>query len=91
MRKLLGTLYVVSQDALLSLKNDNVVIERDGKEVDRYPLLSLESIVSFSRKGATVPLMTACAERGSSVAFSIHIRQILMSYMRCRAWQCITS
>ena len=69
MRKLLGTLYVVSQDALLSLKNDNVVIQRDGKEVDRYSLLSLESIVSFSRKGATVPLMIACAERGIQLSF----------------------
>ena len=55
MRKLLGTLYVVSQDAMLSLKNDNVVIQREGKEVDRYHCCLWKVLFPFPEKEQQSP------------------------------------
>ena len=67
MRKLLNTLYVTSDDVLLSLENGNAVVKRNGECVDKVPLIDLEGIVTFSRKGATVPLMAECVRRDISV------------------------
>ncbi len=69
MRKLLKTLYVLSPDMQLAYSNDNVLLLKKDKLVDQYPLLSLESIVSFSNVSPTVPLMAACAKRNISLSF----------------------
>lgn len=71
MRKLLQTLYVLSNEYFLSLENKNVVVSvKDSQDqIAKFPLISLESIVSFSQKGATVPLMHACAEQGIQLCF----------------------
>ena len=69
MPKLPNTLYVQSEDIFMSLRNDNVLLQQDNIIIDRYPLLSLDGIVSFSQKGATVPLMAACASNGISMSF----------------------
>ena len=53
----------------MSLRNDNVLLHQDNEVIDRYPLLSLDSIVSFSQKGASVSLMAACASKGISMSF----------------------
>ena len=64
MRKLLNTLYICSDDLYMSLENDNVIVQRNKEETNRFPLHTLESVVSFSRKGMSVPLISACAMRG---------------------------
>lgn len=69
MKKLLNTLFVTSEDILLSLDGENVVANRDRTAVARYPLHTLQSIVTFSYSGATPALMGACAKRGISFAF----------------------
>lgn len=69
MRKLLNTLFVTSEDAYLSLENENVVIHCGEERKGQYPLLILESIVSFSYKGASPALMGACADRGVNLCF----------------------
>lgn len=69
MRHLLNTLYVFTEDAYLSLDGENVVVRRDGAELGRVPLHTLESILCFSYRGASPGLMGACAERGVSLAF----------------------
>lgn len=69
MRQLLNTLFVTSEDIYLSLDGENVVANRDGEAVARYPLHTLQSIVSFSYKGASPALMGACAERNVGLAF----------------------
>ena len=69
MRKLLNTLYVMTEDAWLSLDGENVVIEADARELGRFPLHGLEEIVSFSYRGASPALMGACAERGIGLSF----------------------
>lgn len=48
MRQLLNTLFVTSEDIYLSLDGENIVANRGGEAVARYPLHTLQSIVSFS-------------------------------------------
>ena len=69
MKHLLNTLYVTSNDAYLSLKNDNVVVQQGDITLGKIPLRSLESIMSFSYKGASPALMGKCAEFGVVLSF----------------------
>ncbi len=69
MKQLLNTLFVTSEDVYLSLDGENVVANRDRQAVARYPLHTLQSIVSFSYSGASPALMGACAEKGIGLAF----------------------
>ncbi len=69
MKHLLNTLYVTSEDVYLSLDGENIVINREKEVIARYPLHTLEGIVSFSYAGASPALMGACAKRGVNLAF----------------------
>lgn len=69
MRKLLNTLYIMSEDVYLTLDGENVVVKEEESIKGRFPLHLLESIVSFSYKGASPALMGACAERNILFAF----------------------
>lgn len=69
MKRLLNTLYVFTEDMFLSLDGENVVAKQGGKEAGRYPLHTLESILSFSYSGASPALMGACADRNINMAF----------------------
>ena len=37
MKRLLNTLYVMTEDAYASLENDNVVLSVKGKKIGQYP------------------------------------------------------
>ena len=67
MKQLLNTLYVTSEDAYLSLKNDNVIVQQGDVALGQIPLRSLESIVSFSYKGASPALMQMLGIRSRTV------------------------
>ena len=69
MRHLLNTLYVMTENAWLSLDGENVVIQDGEQELARFPLHGLESVISFSYRGASPALMGACAERGIDLCF----------------------
>lgn len=69
MRHLLNTLFVTSEDAYLSLEGENVLVNRDKNVVARFPLHTLQSIISFSYAGASPALMGACAERDIGLCF----------------------
>ena len=69
MKQLLNTLFVTSEDIYLSLEGENVLANRGGEVVARYPLHTLQTIVSFSYSGASPTLMGACAEKGIGLAF----------------------
>ena len=69
MRKLLNTLYITSEDAYLALDGENIIILREEKSIGRFPLHTLENIVSFSYKGASPALMGACAIRHINLSF----------------------
>ncbi len=69
MKHLLNTLFVTSEDIYLSLDGENVVANRERQEIARYPLHTLDGILSFSYPGASPALMGACAKRDISLAF----------------------
>lgn len=69
MRKLLNTLFVTSEDAYLALETENVAVYIGEEKKAQYPLLVLESIISFSYKGASPALMGACARKGIQLTF----------------------
>lgn len=69
MKQLLNTLFVTSEDLYLSLDGENVVVNRDRQIAARYPLHTLEGILSFSHSGASPALMGACAQRGIALSF----------------------
>ena len=69
MRHLLNTFYILSEDIYLSLEGENVVASRDRQAAARYPLHTLQNIITFSYAGASPALMGACAERQIGLAF----------------------
>ena len=72
MRRLLNTLFVLSEDSYLTLDDGNVVVKQ-GNVSRRVPLLALEGIVDFSWRGASPALLGACAEH--SIGFSFLTQQ----------------
>lgn len=69
MKRLLNTLYVLSEDSYLRLDGENVVVQQGEAVAARFPLHTLESILCFSYPGASPQLMGACAERGVYLSF----------------------
>lgn len=69
MRKLLNTLFVMTEDSYLSLENDNVVVHQGDKKLASVPLRSIEQIMSFSYKGASPALMGKCSEFDVGLSF----------------------
>lgn len=69
MRRLLNTLFVLTEDSYLALDGENVVVRREQAEMARFPLHTLEAILCFSYPGASPALMGACAERCVDLAF----------------------
>lgn len=69
MRKLLNTLYVMTESCYLTLDGENVVIQDNGQTLGRFPLHTLENIVCYTYKGASPALMGACAERKIGMSF----------------------
>lgn len=69
MKRLLNTLFITSEDIYLSLDGENVLAKQDNQILARYPLHTLQAIVSFSYAGASTALMGACADKGISMSF----------------------
>ncbi|MFV0350908.1 MAG: type I-C CRISPR-associated endonuclease Cas1c [Oscillospiraceae bacterium] len=69
MRKLLNTLFVTTADAYTSLEGENVVVQQGGNEMARFPLHTLENIVTFTYPGASPALMGACAKQNINLCF----------------------
>lgn len=69
MRRLLNTLFVLKEDAYLTLENENIVVKNGEDVLGRVPLLTLENILYFGYKGASPFLMGECAKRGIGLCF----------------------
>lgn len=69
MRKLLNTLYVMTESCYLTLDGENIVIQDGGKTLGRFPLHTLENVICFTYKGASPALMGACADRNTGMSF----------------------
>jgi CRISPR-associated protein Cas1 len=67
MRRLLNTLYVVTEGAWVRKDGQNVVVDLEGEERGRVPIHLLGSIVCLGAVGVTPPLLASCAERGVCV------------------------
>ncbi len=69
MKKLLNTLYVMSENGYLGLDGETIVIYDGEKEVGKVQLHNLEGIVSFGYRGTSPALMGACADRNISLCY----------------------
>lgn len=69
MRKLLNTLFVLTENSYLSLDGENVVISKEHTEMARFPLHTLEGILCFTYAGASPALMGACVQRNIDLTF----------------------
>ena len=70
MKKILDTIYIQTEDSYLSLDNENlVVLDKDNKEIGRFCLHEIESIVSINWRGASPALMEKCAEKNIGLCF----------------------
>lgn len=69
MRRLLNTLFVLTEDSYLALEGENVLVLNGEETLGRFPLHTLEGILCFSYKGASPALMGACAKNGISLCF----------------------
>lgn len=69
MKKLLNTLYVVDENAYLSLDGETIVCKSDGRDAIKLPFANLENIVCFSYLGCSPAIMGKCAERGVGLSF----------------------
>ena len=87
MRKLLNSLFVLSPESYLSLKNDNVVIHAEDGNSKMIPLIGLESILCFSYKGASPELIGKCAQNGITITFLTPNGSMLAS--RCVSVICL--
>ena len=52
MKQLLNTLFVTSEDVFLTLDGENVVARKKEETLARYPLHTLQAIISFSYAGS---------------------------------------
>lgn len=69
MKKLLNTLYLISDDTYCRLDGENIVIERGNKDPVRFPLHTLDSIVIFSYQGLSPALLGKCVSNGIDITF----------------------
>ena len=69
MRKLLNTLFVLSEDSYLALEGETVTVLSGEEKRGQFPLHTLENILCFSYKGASPALMGKCARDGVNLCF----------------------
>lgn len=69
MRKLLNTLFVLTEDSYLALEGENILVLREDTTLARFPLHTLEGVLYFGYKGASPALMGACAENNIALCF----------------------
>lgn len=62
-------MYINNPECFLSLENENVLVKIDDKNLLKVPLINLESIITCGYKGASVWLMSVCAEKGITLSF----------------------
>ena len=69
MKRLLNTLYVMTEGTYLARERETVVVRQEKKTVLQVPIHGLDGIVCFGRVGCSPQLMGLCAERDVAVSF----------------------
>jgi len=69
MRHLLNTLFIVTPETYLALKNENIVVFNGDNVLGQFPLHTLEHILYFGYNGASPALIGECAKRNINLCF----------------------
>ena len=69
MKRLLNTLYVLTEDSYLSKQGETICVHVGGAEKIRVPVHTLESILCFGNTTVSTPLIAFCGEKGIGLAF----------------------
>lgn len=69
MKRLLNTLYVLTDNSYLSKQGETVCIHVGGAEKVRIPVHTLESILCFGNTTVSTPMIAFCGEKGIGLAF----------------------
>ena len=69
MKRILNTLFVMTQGAYLAKEGESVVVRVDGQAQKRFPVHNLAGIICFGNIGCSPFLMGHCANNGVAVSF----------------------
>ncbi len=69
MRKLQNTVYIMSEQAYLSLDGENLILSIPGESEKRLPFTNVENIVCLNYPGCSPALMGKCAENQIGLCF----------------------
>lgn len=69
MKKLLNTLYVLTPESYLYVRNDAIAIRVGGEEKHSIPAHTLDAIVCFGQNTVSTPLIGFCAQNGITLTF----------------------
>ena len=69
MRKLQNTVYVMNEQAYLSVDGENLILSIPGENDKRLPFTNIESIVCLNYPGCSPALMGKCAEKQIGLCF----------------------
>lgn len=69
MKRLLNTLYVMTQGAYLKKDGETVTVKIDGEIKLRVPIITISSIVCFGNIVISPPLMGFCTKNGVAISF----------------------
>lgn len=69
MKRLLNTMYVLTQDSYLALDGETVAVRQERETKLKVPLHTLDGIVAFGQVSCSPALLSACAERDITVSF----------------------
>jgi len=69
MKKLLGNLYITTQETYVSKERENLVVSLRGKEIFRAPIHLINSVACFGNVMCSPFVFGLCAENNVSVSF----------------------
>ena len=69
MKKFLNTLYILTSESYLHMRNQTIVVEINGEEKASIQAHTIDSIVCFGKNIVSTPLIGFCAEKGISIVF----------------------
>jgi CRISP-associated protein Cas1 len=69
MKRLLNTLYVITQGSYLSRDGETVLVRVEKETMLRVPIHTLDGIICFGRVSCSPHLMGLCGERGVTISF----------------------
>jgi CRISPR-associated protein Cas1 len=69
MKRLLNTLYIMTQGAYLKKDGETVAVKIDGQVKLRVPIITISSIVCFGKIFISPPLMGFCLKNGVTISY----------------------